>query len=233
MRVQPFGVGSFVHVVKRGARGLPITRDEKDRERFVRLLYYLNDEHQSEFWELDVRHLKDLQWPKQWPERRPLVKVIAWTLMPNHFHLLLQEIQDAGVSRFMQRLCGSMSRHFNEKYQEKGSIFQGSYRSRTIETDRYLRWAISYILVKNVFELYPGGYARAVKEFDKAWKWGINSYPYSSLTCYARGDESPITSADVLEGFFRSQKDFKECSRDMVTSRLRGLAAVEESVVFE
>ena len=233
MRVQPFGVGSFVHVVKRGARGLPITRDERDRERFMRLLYYLNDEYQSENWELDVRYLKSLQWPKQWPEHRPLVKILAWTLMPNHFHLLLQETHDNGVSRFMQRLCGSMPRHFNEKYQEKGSIFQGSYRSRTIETDRYLRWAISYILVKNVFELYPSGFDRAVKEFEKAWKWGINSYPYSSLTCYARGDESPITSADVLEGFFRSQKDFKECSRDMVTSRLRGLAAVEESVVFE
>src|SRR3989344_5675796 len=233
MRVEPFSVDSFVHVVKRGARGEPITGDDFDCKRFARLLYYLNDEHRSDFWEEDVRKLSAFERPNHWPERRPLVKVVAWTLMPNHFYLLLREIQDAGVSRFMQRLCGSMSRHFNEKYQEKGSIFQGSYRSRTIETDRYLRWAISYILVKNVFELYPGGYARAVKEFDKAWKWGINSYPYSSLTCYARGDESPITSADVLEGFFRSQKDFKECSRDMVTSRLRGLAAVEESVVFE
>src|SRR3989338_1336835 len=233
MRVQPFGVGSFVHVVKRGARGLPITRDEKDRERFVRLLYYLNDEHQSEFWELDVRHLKELQWPKQWPERRPLVKVIAWTLMPNHFHLLFQEIQDAGVSRFMQRLCGSMSRHFNEKYQEKGSIFQGSYRSRTIETDRYLRWAISYILVKNVFELYPGGFERAVKEFERAWKWGIDSYKFSSFAPYAQGDVSPITDAETLQGYFRSPKDFKECSRDMIMSRLRNLASVEEGIVFE
>ena len=233
MRVQPFGVGSFVHVVKRGARGLPITRDEKDRKRFVRLLYYLNDEHQSEFWELDVRHLKDLQWPKQWPEHRPLVKVVAWTLMPNHFHLLLQEIQDAGVSRFMQRLCGSMSRHFNEKYQEKGSIFQGSYRSRTIETDRYLRWAISYILVKNVFELYPGGFEHAVKEFDRAWKWGIDSYRFSSLAPYAHGDASPIIDAGALQGYFRSPQDFKECSRDMIMSRLRDFAVVEESVIFE
>jgi len=233
MRRQPYGIDSFVHVVKRGARGLPITRDEKDRERFVRLLYYLNDEYQSEFWELDVRHLKDLQWPKQWPERRPLVKVIAWTLMPNHFHLLLQEIQDAGVSRFMQRLCGSMSRHFNEKYREKGSIFQGSYRSRTIETNRYLRWAISYILVKNVFELYPGGFERAVKEFERAWKWGIDSYKYSSFAEFARGEKSPIIGSDVLEGYFRSPKDFKECSRDMITSRLRDLVAVEEGVTFE
>ena len=233
MRGQPFGGGSFIHVVKRGARGLSITRDEKDRERFVRLLYYLNDEHQSEFWELDVRHLKELQWPKQWPEHRPLVKVLAWTLMPNHFHLLLQEIQDDGVSRFMQRICGSMSRHFNEKYGESGSIFQGSYRSRTIETDRYLRWAISYILVKNVFELYPGGLTRAKREFEKAWKWGIESYKFSSLAQYARSDTSPIVDGDALKGFFRSPADFKACSKDMVTSRLPKLGDAQEGVLFE
>ena len=233
MRVQPFGVDSFVHVVKRGARGLPITREEKDRDRFVRLLYYLNDEHQSEFWELDVRRVGHLEWPNQWPERRPLVRILAWTLMPNHFHLLLQEIQGDGVSRFMQRLCGSMSRHFNEKYEETGSLFQGSYRSRTIETDRYLRWAVSYVLVKNVFELYPGGYDRAVKEFEKAWRWGIDSYKFSSLASYARGDASPIIDTNVLEGFFRSPKDFKECSRDMIMSRLPNHNLVEESVVFE
>ena len=230
MRIQPFGVGSFVHVVKRGARGLPITRDEKDRERFVRLLYYLNDEHQSEFWELDVRHIKDLQWPKQWPEHRPLVKVIAWTLMPNHFHLLLQEIQDAGVSRFMQRLCGSMSRHFNEKYEETGSIFQGSYRSRTIDTDRYLRWALSYVLVKNVFELYPGGYDRAVRKFDSAWKWGVEKYAFSGLREVTYPKKPSITDIDLFYDFFKSSADFKSCSRDMILSR-RGEAV--EAVSFE
>src|SRR3989344_4679157 len=220
MRVEPFDIGSYVHVVKRGARGLPITRNKQDCERFVRLLYYLNDEFRAEFWEQDVRKLKIFERPKSWPARRPLVKILGWTLMPNHFHLLLKETQDDGVTRFMQSLCGSMTRHYNEKYEERGSLFQGAYRSRTIETDRYLRWAVSYVLVKNVFELYPGGYDRAVKEFDKAWKWGIDSYKFSSLASCARGDASPIIDTNVLEGFFRSPKDFKECSRDMIMSRL-------------
>ncbi|MDO8551977.1 MAG: transposase [bacterium] len=232
MRVEPFGVDSIVHVVKRGARGLPITRDDADRGRFMRLLYYLNDEHQSEFWELDVAHLREFEWPKSWPERKPLVHVLAWTLMPNHFHLLLQEIQEGGVSRFMQRLCGSMSRHFNEKYQEHGSIFQGAYRSRTITTDRYLRWVVAYILVKNVFELYPGGFSKALKEFEKAWEWGVGTYKYSSLSDYAIGKTTPILKKDLTE-MFKGPADFKMCARDMVTSRLEELAGVNEGIVFE
>ncbi len=233
MRVEPFGVDSIVHVVKRGARGLPITRDQADRWRFPRLLYYLNDEHQSEFWEQDVKRLQQFEWPKNWPERKPLVHILAWTLMPNHFHLLLQEIQEGGVSRFMQRLCGSMSRHFNEKYQEQGSIFQGAYRSRTINTDRYLRWAIAYILVKNVFELYPGGFARAVKECEKAWKWGIDTYKFSSLSDYALGKPTPIINGNFIGEMFNGISDFKSCSRDMIESRLEKLTEAAEGVVFE
>ncbi|MBI2610868.1 transposase [Candidatus Kaiserbacteria bacterium] len=233
MRVEPYSIDSIVHVVKRGARGLPITRDDADRRRFTRLLYYLNDEHQSEFWELDVKNVKNLEWPKQWPRRRPLVSILAWTLMPNHFHLILKEIQAGGISRFMQRICGSMSRHFNEKYDEKGSIFQGAYRSRTIDTDRYLRWAIAYVLVKNVFEMYPRGYARAAGEFEKAWKWGTNSYRFSSLSDYVSGQPSPIIERELLKDFFISPADFKACARDMVTSRLEKLAGTNEGVVFE
>lgn len=232
MRVQPYGVGSFVHIVKRGARGMPITKDEKDRYRFLRLLYYLNDEYQSEFWEVDVRHLRMFERPTQWPPQRPLVKVLAWTLMPNHFHLIVQEIQDEGISRFMQRLCGSMSRHFNEKYEEKGSIFQGSYRSRTIGTDRYLLWAIAYVLAKNVFELYPGGFNRAVKEFDKAWKWG-SEYPFSSLRDCSGGKPSPIIDPGLFKDFCGSSARFRSSARDMVTSRFEKIRNVEESVVFE
>lgn len=233
MRVEPFGIDSIVHVVKRGARGLPVTRDDADCRRFARLLYYLNDEHQSEFWEEDVKHLQQFERPEHWPARKPLVSILAWTLMPNHFHLLLQEIKDGGVSRFMQRVCGSMSRHFNEKYQEHGSLFQGAYRSRTIDTDRYLRWAVSYILVKNVFELYPGGFTRAVKEFDKAWKWGTEVYKFSSFQDYALSKPSPIISANFMTEMFSGTSDFKSCSRDMISSRLEKLASFEEGIVFE
>ncbi len=230
MRVEPFGIDSFVHVVKRGARGEHIARDNLDRQRFVKLLYYLNDEHRSDFWEEDLKKRPMFERPKHWPERRPLVKIVAWTLMPNHFHLLLQEIQDAGVSRFMQSLCGSMSRHFNEKYEEQGSLFQGAYRSRTIGTDRYLRWAISYVLVKNVFELYPGGYTRAVKEFDKAWKWGIETYLYSSLKEAVHLEGSPIVDAGLMRDVFKSAADFKTCSRDMIFGRQ---GDSDEAVTFE
>src|SRR3989344_6790484 len=103
MRVEPFGVGSYVHVIKRGARGLSITESESDKLRFVRLLYYMNDEFFDEDWyKIDQR--RNFYRPDAWPGREPLVGILAFTLMPNHFHLLLKEVRDGGISLFMQKL---------------------------------------------------------------------------------------------------------------------------------
>src|SRR3990167_6565203 len=124
MRVEPYTIGSYVHVVKRGARGMPISKDRSDQWRFVRLLYHMNDSFKDDFWERNTQELAIFERPQEWPERKPLVAILAWTLMPNQFHLVLKEIQTGGVSKFLQKLCGSMTTHFNSKYKEHGSIFQ-------------------------------------------------------------------------------------------------------------
>jgi len=216
MRVEPHAVGSYVHVLKRGARGLPITRDAAEKRRFARLLFYMNDHYSDDDWEKETKSFGMYGRPQHWPERRPMVKVLAWTLMPNHFHLLLKEIEDGGMSKFMQKLGNSMSMHANLKHKEKGSLFQGAYKARTVASDGYLRWLASYIMVKNVFELYPGGLEKATKEFNTAWKWGIESYQFSSFADYALRRPSPVLDKDLLGELFESPSQLKICSRDML-----------------
>ena len=223
MRVEPFGVDSYVHAVKRGARGLPITDDDFDRQRFVRSLFYMNDEYVDDNWDRPNSD-KTFGRPSSWPRGKPLVDVIAFTLMPNHLHLLLREIRDGGVSAFMQKLGQSMSNHHNEKYKQHGSLFQGSYRSRTIGTDMYLRYVSAYIMVKNVFELYPhGGLKAASAHFEDAWNWSIG-YPYSSLAHYA-GTPNPAISKNVVEEMFPTGHSYKNFARDVIEGRK--LSAVE------
>lgn len=229
MRVEPHAVGSYVHALKRGARGLPITKDRAEQRRFARLLFYMNDHYSDDDWEKETHSLGMFGRPGHWPERRPLVKILAWTLMPNHFHLLLKEIEDGGISKFMQKLGNSMSTYANLKHKEKGSLFQGPYKSRTIKNDAYLRYVASYIMVKNVFELYPGGLQKAAADFELAWRWGSQAYPFSSLVDYTvkpasdpgktTGTTSPVIDKDILGELFESVADFRNCSRDMLVGR--------------
>lgn len=229
MRVEPFAVGDYLHVLKRGGRGMEITKDYFDKTRFLHILYYMNDEYLDENWvkiiygdhgygsRTTVNSTVNFERPPEWPERKPIVKILCYTLMPNHLHLLLKEILPGGVSKFMQKIGMSMTNHFNEKYKNKGSIFQGGYKSKTIKEDKYLRYLSSYIMVKNTFELYPEeGLIGARKNFNKAWEWAKN-FEFSSLGEYCDIRDLPIIEKDVLGEIFTA-KNFKFFSRDVVLS---------------
>ncbi|MDO8623885.1 MAG: transposase [bacterium] len=216
MRVEPRVVGSIAHIVKRGTRGMNIVRDERDRLRFSSSILLLNDSFADPNWS-DA--LREPGRPDHWPEQDPLVHILAWTLMPNHFHLLLEEIRKGGIAKFMQRLCGSMSAAFNAKYSETGSMFQGAYKSKTVADDTYLRYLTFYIQVKNVLELFPGGLKQATRDFDQAWEWAL-SYPFSSLPAYAGGVASPIVESKRLLELYPERMDFKKEAREMLITHL-------------
>lgn len=215
MRVEPHAIGSILHCTQRGVHGVDIVRDTADRERFTRSLFVLNDEFQHDNWLRDTVGLSLFERPSSWPERKMLVRVLAWTLMSNHFHLLLQEISEGGIAKFMQRLCGSMSLSFNKKYGERGTIFQSSYRGASVDSDPQLQYVVFYILVKNVLELYPDGLKTAAKNFDRAWEWALK-YRFSSLRTCALKEVSPIVSDDenLLSDLCRDPQKFKAEAKD-------------------
>ncbi len=221
MRKEPFTVGSFVHVMKRGARGLPIIQDDGDRWRFLLMLNHFNDHFHSESWFrdlMDERIANTLKRASAWPKKNPLVAIEAFTLMPNHFHLILKETEEGGVTRFMHKVGTGMVNHANAKYKEKGSLFQGPYRSRTISEDSHFRYVAAYVMVKNTFELFPDGFEKTRTSFDTAWEWATH-YPFSSLGHYAGVVDSPILAKPFLKELFPNSDELKSFARDFLLGR--------------
>lgn len=224
MRVEPFSVGSVIHVTKRGTRGTDIVRDANDRHRFVKSLFLLNDTYTCSNWHRETVKLPLLERPEHWPEREPLVHILAWTLLSNHFHLLLQEIREGGTAKFMQRFGGSLSLCFNLKHKEKGSIFQSAYHARAVNETSHLSYLAFYILVKNVLEMYPGGLAAASSHFDDAWEWASH-YQFSSFKDHISGAASPLIDDPdgLLEGLLgkgdSSKQEMKELLARHTSSR--------------
>jgi hypothetical protein len=221
MRVEPFGVGSIIHVTQRGTRGLDMIRDADDGMRTVRALYYLNDTHTDPYWHRSVAKLPLLTRPDHWPEHDPLVRILAWTLLSNHLHLLLQEIREGGTAKFMQRFGGSISKCFNAKYNEKGSLFQDSYHARTVASDEHHQYLAFYILVKNVLEMYPGGLRAAYDNFDDAWEWA-KQYPYSSLRDIISSNHSPIVEDDdkLIASIIGPGDSYKQEAHELLDSHM-------------
>jgi|SRR3989344_2498857 len=214
--------GAYVHVLNRGVKKTPIYRQKSDLWRLFFNLYYLNSNKIPDNWNrvLDREDkIKNFVWPEEWGKKESLVSILAYTIMPNHFHLILKEINKGGISQFMHKFSMGYSKFVNTKYKETGSLFQGPFKSIVIEDDNQLRYLAVYVMVKNSFEIYPnGGLNGAIKNFDDAWEWVIK-YPFTSLADYSGTRKSKILSKDLLGEIFVEPTVFKDFARDCILGR--------------
>ena len=232
MTRQSLGVDSYVHIYNRGVKKMPIYRQKKDLRRLLFNLYYFNhDGRMPDNWKREIKITSDpvhFQWPDTWEEREPIVSILAFSIMPNHLHLMIKEIVEGGISRFMHRVSMAYSKYINEKYEESGALFQGAFKSRLVEEDADFRNLAVYVMVKNPFELYPGGLQRAIENFDDAYE-RMASDPLSSLGEYSGIRPSSIITKDLLGELFETPESFKDFARDTMLHRLDQLASEFES----
>lgn len=216
----PQKVGSLVHVFTRGSRGLPITKQESDRWRFLWLLYFLNDKNRpAENWKRDVKAIQDgfhFKRPSHWPPREKLVDILAYCLMDNHYHLLLYQREEDGIRSFIRRLNSSMANHFKDNYDESG-LLDTPYQSRLVEDQNYFDIVFFYINIKNPFERFPNGYRAAVKNFDAAYEHAAE-YEFCSLPDYDSKNGWPLVSREVVKKFIDSE-NLKETAKDYIMNR--------------
>lgn len=220
MRQENIDIGSYVHVVKRGTRGLPIVRDDHDRFRFLLMLTHFNDSFAPLNWYRDLQDENlhnTFARPLCWPEQDRLVNIIAFALVENHFHLLLEELTTGGIARFMQRIGTGMAKRFNERYKEFGSLFQGGYRGKIVDDDDYFRYVSVYVQIKNAFDMHPRGYNWACENFDEAYAWAC-AYQYSSLGDYSGTFDRPIIDKEFLSSLY-TPKEYREFAEDVILGR--------------
>jgi REP element-mobilizing transposase RayT len=171
-----FEIGEYYHLYNRGNDKRRIFLSHTDQRHFLRLLYIANS--QKPF------HLADLAKGDsifQADRGETLVDIGAFCILYNHFHLLVREKKQGGVSRFMQKLSTAYAMYFNTRYDRSGTPFEGTYKARHAHSDRYLKYLFSYVYLNPVEHKFPkwkeGGEIDKVKALDYA-----RSYNFSSLS---------------------------------------------------
>ncbi|MBI5140415.1 MAG: transposase [Candidatus Vogelbacteria bacterium] len=113
-----------------------------------------------------------------------LINIVAFYLMPNHFHLLLHERTEGGISKFMHRLSTAYTMFFNQKTGRTGALFEGRFKSKLIDSDAYLLKVIDYIHL-NPQKIKP-----------------LNLYPWSSYADYCNKNVyEKVLNRDILREF--------------------------------
>lgn len=158
MRKTPFVTGEFYHIYNRGTDYRDIIKDVFDRQRFLQSLLEFNViEPIGSIYEEQFRR-NSLGTPTT-KSKKKLMNIVAGCINPNHFHLLLEQVAEKGIEKFMQKLGGGYTRYFNEKYHRNGVLFQGKFKSIHIDSDEYLLFVSAYINLNDRIHKIPKGMA--------------------------------------------------------------------------
>jgi len=198
-----FAKGEYYHLYNRGNSKQKIFLDKKDHEHFLKLLFLCNSERSFVFRDIT----KDVF---IFDRETTLVNIGAYCLMPNHFHLLVQEKTEDGISKFMQKLSTAYVMYFNAKYNRTGGLFEGKFKSKHISTDQHMKYLFSYIHLNPVKLVEPKWKERKIINLTKT-KLFLRNYLYSSYSEYLgkNRQESVILTRKSFPKYFPSKKDFE------------------------
>lgn len=202
---------NFYHVLNRGVASQKVFNCEKDYYQFIdRMNYYRNNNLPMGFAQLmnlplSIRRdlLNQLEVKNDF-----LVDVIAFCLMPNHFHLLLKQKTNNGISKFLSNLSNSFTRYYNVKHKRTGTLVQGRFKAILVNSDEQLIHLLRYIHLNP----YSAGLVKTLSELKK--------YPYSSLAEFIsdrKGFCNPdivmdqFADKDAYWNFVTDNADYQQC----------------------
>ncbi len=152
MRKIPLINEEIYHIFNRGVDKRDIFSTDSDMDRFLMSMKYFNTKKP-----IQSIYLIEFQKNKDQLESglNPLVEIISYCILPNHFHFILKQKVTGGISEFMKRLSGGYTNYFNEKQKRSGSLFQGRFKSIHVDKDDYLSVLLGYVNYNDFIHSIP------------------------------------------------------------------------------
>ncbi len=189
--------GEYYHIYNRGNAKRTIFMNPEDYNYFIYLLYVCNTDER-----IIIREI-----PKDFVPSKSLVDIGAYCLMPNHFHILIKGKSENGISKFMRKVLTGYVMYFNKKYSLSGSLFEGKFKDRHVNNDRYLKYLYSYIHL-NPLKLINRNWREDADENKSQYLSYIKEYEYSSCKNYLTLKENYLLNKLAFPNYFISQSDY-------------------------
>ena len=199
-RKVPLITDQVYHVINRGVASQPIFNCKKDYQRAIETIVYYQNKKPPMRYSYYINLPKDIKsgvTSLMIKDKKDLVDIIAYCLMPNHVHFLLKQLEENGISRFMSKFSNSYTKYFNTKYKRTGALFQGKFKAVRVETDEQLKHVCRYIHL-NPYTSYVVG------DVGK-----IEDYEFSSFGQYLSSGESICERKLVLD-LFKDEESYRK-----------------------
>jgi len=207
MRKSAFVEDEYYHIYNRGVDKRTLFLKDADRVRFMALI--LLCQGANAFPQIgrlvpDVKHLMFDKEPNAGLKEKiiqdildsRLVELVAFVLMQNHFHCILRELKEGGISKYMQRVGNAYAKYFNICYGRSGHLFENKFNSIHIDTNEYLNYLSAYIHLN-------------IREVSR-WSGREDQYPWSSFRDYTGQNRfRDLLKQDIILGQCNSKNEYK------------------------
>lgn len=194
--------GEYYHIFNRGNNKQKIFLRERDWIRFLFLILHLQSpvviynigNTTANF----IRH-RVFNISKKTQEKileNKTIELVCFAQMPNHFHLIIKEIKEGGISQYLQRIQDAYTKYFNIKYGLSGHLFQGPFKAVRIRNNEQLLHLSAYIH-RNPREI-------------KNWLGKEIGYPWSSYQDYIKNRWGDFLETKIILDQFSNSKEYKE-----------------------
>lgn len=202
-----FQNGSLYHVFNRGIERRNVFQDIREFRRALELVSFYNHKNirirYSHFLQLSLKPRESAL--KRLSESEKLVDILAFCLMPNHFHFLFRQKTDKGISTFIANFTNSFTKYFNTKYKRIGPLFEGVFKAVFVESDDQLIHLSRYIHLNPV--------ASSIVNNNQLLNYKWSSYSaYLSLS----KENKIVLDKETVLSFFKSSKQYEEFVLDQI-----------------
>jgi len=203
-----FAIHEHYHIYSRGVEKRKVFINQSDYLRFVALLYIMNQKEsfRIENFLRDKSHtIKNIFKEKRGDQT--LVSILGYCLMPNHFHLILYEHTEGGISKFMLKLLTAYSMYFNTKYERSGPLFIHPFRSEHISNESQYVYIFSYLHLNPISLLQKDWKHNGIINQKEATIF-LQNYRFSSYLDFLRQDrlESLILNFSMIPEYIIKTK---------------------------
>ncbi|MFC1756566.1 transposase [Patescibacteria group bacterium] len=218
IRKDQFVSGEYYHVYSRTILNIPEFENYENANKLTQCFLLANSTESSKAFDylrnyknVSLRKAVDIAWRGD-----KLVDVVAYSIMPNHYHLLVKELTEGGISTFLRKSNISIAKYINTKQERKGSLFESNFKAKHIDSNNYLLHLSLYIHLNPLDFIdskdWRGGNL-------KSWnlkKKELIKYPWSSLKSYLQDDfeDLILSGTEIITDQFRGKKDYEKFLRE-------------------
>jgi len=171
MRKERFAEDNFYHIYSRGVDKRHVFLNDSDRVRFINSLYIFNS-----FQDIPPRFNVFTLEPRDFlTPTDSRVDIHAACLMPSHYHLMVSQKREGGISALLHKIGTSYTKYFNRKYDRTGRLFESTFKAKLVDREEYASYLTQYIHL-NPAELFQAKLGTE-EGFEKVAKYAWSSLP--------------------------------------------------------